>query len=102
CSLAHPHLHSFLHDALPICWLVSRSRAVLAPRRSSQLTTARGTRGSSSTPVYSTGTSRWTTPVVSRRLCGSSSAVVLLVGTALRDRKSTRLNSSHVKISYAV
>src|SRR5690606_30343442 len=71
-------------------WLVSRSRAVLAPRRSSQLTTARGTRGSSSTPVYSTGTSRWTTPVVSRRLCGSSSAVVLLVGTALRLRGSSR------------
>src|SRR5690606_41422167 len=29
-------------------------------------------------------------------------AVTALVGTLIADRKSTRLNSSHVKISYAV
>src|SRR5690606_41971333 len=33
---------------------------------------------------------------------GTGAVVVAGIRTALRDRKSTRLNSSHVKISYAV
>src|SRR5690606_40948483 len=34
--------------------------------------------------------------------CVQSGAVLLPLNTAYTDRKSTRLNSSHVKISYAV
>src|SRR5690606_39930171 len=34
--------------------------------------------------------------------CGQSHPIVTALSGAPRDRKSTRLNSSHVKISYAV
>src|SRR5690606_41960203 len=37
-----------------------------------------------------------------QRLAGPGLAVMRSLSTAIRDRKSTRLNSSHVKISYAV
>src|SRR5256885_16459575 len=38
----------------------------------------------------------------SRSWCGRGSASVLASGRSARDRKSTRLNSSHLVISYAV
>src|SRR5207302_10748882 len=88
---AHPHLSSFfffntptttaiyplsLHDALPIC--SRRSRRNCRAER----TVRRGGAGSALHPAR-------TSPGMDRR-------------TSTADRKSTRLNSSHVKISYAV
>src|SRR2546427_5141254 len=35
-------------------------------------------------------------------VCGVDGSVVITVGDTVRDRKSTRLNSSHSQISYAV
>src|SRR5690606_41581439 len=71
-----------LHDALPICCCCSGSDALSNGRRSCVTS---GTPSGSGTPRPSTCTCR---------RCVASSAG--------RDRKSTRLNSSHVKISYAV
>src|SRR5690606_39577676 len=68
----------FLHDALPIC--ASRCR-----RTCTRL--ARAWRW-----MLVTASRRHSASTVSR--CGG--------GTPASDRKSTRLNSSHVKISYAV
>src|SRR5690606_32332973 len=39
---------------------------------------------------------------VKGRIGGRTHEISRLIGRSLRDRKSTRLNSSHVKISYAV
>src|SRR5690606_40233094 len=66
-----------LHDALPISSPTSR-----ASRRASSTSS----RASASTSPATSGRTRW-------RAASD---------TVLRDRKSTRLNSSHVKISYAV
>src|SRR5258708_18202900 len=68
-----------LHDALPI------SAAVPASRRSSQFLVPQNAAGQTRhAPPHSTGSAP-------RLSCG-----------ILRDRKSTRLNSSHQIISYAV
>src|SRR5438132_10754747 len=40
--------------------------------------------------------------VAKRGICGSLSALVILARSINGDRKSTRLNSSHTVISYAV
>src|SRR5699024_12626206 len=67
-----------LHDALPICM----SQNDWSSSRSPQSST-----GSSTAPSGSRGSTVATTPSSSSRR---------------QDRKSTRLNSSHVSISYAV
>src|SRR2546430_9047999 len=41
-------------------------------------------------------------PTVSPRIAAVAERLVTLLGYAIRDRKSTRLNSSHSQISYAV
>src|SRR5690606_40390580 len=46
--------------------------------------------------------SRVTLAAGASRWAGKSPAALLKRGNVVRDRKSTRLNSSHVKISYAV
>src|SRR3712207_8075213 len=70
-----------LHDALPICW--RRPRHVLQSPR---------LRGASRERRYHQGARR-------PERGGAETLPVLTVG---RDRKSTRLNSSHANISYAV
>src|SRR5690625_5805524 len=40
--------------------------------------------------------------LLSGTLLGQFLALILFIGAAISDRKSTRLNSSHVAISYAV
>src|SRR5690606_41985465 len=83
-----------LHDALPI-WLV------LLPRASGSRPTTRSAR----VPDRS-----WRSPpaLEVRKTATVAAAARLALGRATppaslqRDRKSTRLNSSHVKISYAV
>src|SRR5207253_8754484 len=76
----HRDLHSFLHDALPICLQSETTDNPLRFKTTSPET-------SRSTSAFALGGSR--TP---RHL----DCVPTL------DRKSTRLNSSHVAISYAV
>src|SRR5438067_10742523 len=81
-----------LHDALPICQVILVERDKLVPRL--------GSRGRLPVEVVP-----FALPLCRRRLAA------LGLGPALRtagerpfvtDRKSTRLNSSHVSISYAV
>src|SRR5690606_41576586 len=85
-----------LHDALPICLGTPPCRQVLPPA------IPRGTDRRAvlhSRPrVERRGAAR--AGRISRRVSGRSGAAGLR-GLG-RDRKSTRLNSSHVKISYAV
>src|SRR5690606_39640687 len=82
-----------LHDALPISSLAIRSGA---PERSENEPAARrrkkGRRTASSPPCESGPTGFANRPSAVRGAGPSADA----------DRKSTRLNSSHVKISYAV
>src|SRR5690606_40902576 len=95
-----------LHDALPICWRsrsaelaglsalplfvvglfcpVEMSMSESAPLSAQSASSAHPTRGQGTTVFESAG--GWNTT------CQNSKS----------DRKSTRLNSSHVKISYAV
>src|SRR5207249_6700085 len=69
-----------LHDALPIC-LPGRGRGKYEIRR----------------------LGAWRAPARDLLLTSGSSPVSqLALSSRLRDRKSTRLNSSHVSISYAV
>src|SRR5690606_41627636 len=82
---ASPEFYTLsLHDALPI-WspACARGRGSSRPR-SARSGTTRGCCGSSATPPSCS--------CCCARPCTCTS----------RDRKSTRLNSSHVKISYAV
>src|SRR5690606_41761159 len=76
---APPDIYTLsLHDALPIL----RSSRRIASRQRSTSSVARSTQR--------------TRPASSTSCCTSSRY------TRMEDRKSTRLNSSHVKISYAV
>src|SRR2546430_5947730 len=70
-----------LHDALPI-WLISRIRSILTRERTMQPSEALA---APDRPV--------------RAPCGTTGTRKTV---AVRDRKSTRLNSSHSQISYAV
>src|SRR5205814_9890358 len=81
-----------LHDALPICSesRLERTNAVLDIVHRLLLVHGR-TRGYDHVP----GTVR-------RHAERTCDAVLFVVGARLRDRKSTRLNSSHLGISYAV
>src|SRR5207249_10869883 len=96
--LAHLYLHSFLHDALPICSLpklsgmaarlLLGSRRGVADRRVSALVESLRQDRLERSPRTDGGLAPWLRRLAER-----------LVD---RDRKSTRLNSSHVSISYAV
>src|SRR5204863_9228137 len=84
-----------LHDALPICITTSATRSTTTPSRASRSSSTARTRRSN----------RMSLIVLAKTLDG----FVLIgdtFGTPLvvsgEDRKSTRLNSSHVEISYAV
>src|SRR5690606_41631644 len=77
-SVGHSHLHSFLHDALPI-YGVGCSSSAPSWHATHVSTTSPG------------GTWAWSP--------SPPNAASISTGS---DRKSTRLNSSHVKISYAV
>src|SRR5690606_40759391 len=78
-----------LHDALPICIPLPRPRAGLrgSPRHPARLRLLRATRGQ---------------PRGRHRLRRGPAHRAPSARAAREDRKSTRLNSSHVKISYAV
>src|SRR5690606_41985914 len=80
-----------LHDALPISPWVPRTSSPAAATRSHP-PTARPTRA----PCPTSATNRASEPPAAR----SRQALIHL--RFFSDRKSTRLNSSHVKISYAV
>src|SRR5699024_12751197 len=90
-SGAHRLLHSFLHDALPICLIRSCSdpAPLLEPVEASFDDVAALVSG---------------LLLVAEVDRPPRSALTMsdLIGTSSRDRKSTRLNSSHVPISYAV
>src|SRR5690606_41736588 len=78
-----------LHDALPIYWRASLSCYIADFRIWSERTSF-----FSATPIY-LSSARWF-----EMCCFGLSRMSQT--TLLKDRKSTRLNSSHVKISYAV
>src|SRR5690606_42049182 len=82
-----------LHDALPI------SRPASAPARSSWSATDDPRRRSTGGTAPRLPAAR---PVRGWRAVLGAPAQRRAAHPALRDRKSTRLNSSHVKISYAV
>src|SRR5690606_42077419 len=94
-SSPHRRISSLsLHDALPIyCPPIVRAIVHEATCRDRHLTAAevgdRATKGSSSVTAEVTSRHRHT-------------AAEVVVDRPAPDRKSTRLNSSHVKISYAV
>src|SRR5690606_40350109 len=87
-----------LHDALPSSppppagWCSSTSKTT--PTSSTPAV------ANSSTPTPSTGTPNTIRTPQRVRVCVTSTPCS--GGTGGQDRKSTRLNSSHVKISYAV
>src|SRR5690606_41516410 len=81
----HRDLHSFLHDALPIC-------LPGIPGRRPSHAAFDGSCAMKKISHFTSADWRRTTRAL---------LTVLAVGILL-DRKSTRLNSSHVKISYAV
>src|SRR5690606_40609482 len=98
-----PHATAFhtlsLHDALPIC----RWRS-FTPKRSPVRSQYRPR---SERPCPSSDVALWSASSPVRTHLGTpTGSDGLLCGTAgaqpAQDRKSTRLNSSHVKISYAV
>src|SRR5690606_40348832 len=76
-----------LHDALPISTASAPNSSAPAIRPASGSSAKNGTR------LGATKVRDSTTPATSGRTS---------TNTAVQDRKSTRLNSSHVKISYAV
>src|SRR5690606_40279856 len=85
-----------LHDALPILWIQERHAAAQQPLRFLW----RQDRGHQAHPLppgraRAALSARGLQPDVVRGFAGDH-------GRPHRDRKSTRLNSSHVKISYAV
>src|SRR5207248_10939577 len=90
-------LHSSLHDALPIlsiqllCWLVSTPVIVLYSASVRKCTVM----------IASRPSRLWKTSVWN---CAGLVVVKIAPGGGVhpRDRKSTRLNSSHRTISYAV
>src|SRR5205085_8512172 len=93
----HRYLHSFLHDALPI----SLGLTALLTAYAHALTFIKIAGGlyllwlackafRSAASAHDAEAARLTGPVLSP------------LGYAMRDRKSTRLNSSHSQISYAV
>src|SRR5690606_41622303 len=91
--LTAPTLPSLLYFSAPLGCLHS-----VPTRRSSDLSTSSSTRRASSPSPASPTTTRssWLSTSIrkpARTICWSSTRT---------DRKSTRLNSSHVKISYAV
>src|SRR5690606_41870231 len=81
-----------LHDALPI-WRRRRSRASLPPADGRRNRRFRGRRGSASPLRFAPPRPCPVRPGRRRRERRRAAGL---------DRKSTRLNSSHVKISYAV
>src|SRR5690606_39526345 len=88
-----------LHDALPISAVDSRRNALAhaAGRRIVDLV-----RDDVKISQILTREAFENAIRVNGALGGSTNAVIHLLAFAGRDRKSTRLNSSHVKISYAV
>src|SRR5207302_6953783 len=90
-----------LHDALPILnMLVERFTMDVQPRWKNGHPPQRTTGVASSNSIqgsHAAGKTRCT------GMLGTMSAIAIASrGTLSADRKSTRLNSSHVKISYAV
>src|SRR5207253_3847019 len=81
-----------LHDALPIC---SEAGAAGAMRNAAANIKTSGETMPNATNESTTGSAKPSIFVESRVSRHTSQA-------AIRDRKSTRLNSSHVAISYAV
>src|SRR5690606_40337123 len=86
-----PILPLSLHDALPIC-TAAHSDIACIPRSWARW---------ASTPTMPEGPS-YSEASTPSSACTPGSSLVTWQGTGRVDRKSTRLNSSHVKISYAV
>src|SRR5690606_40842743 len=86
-----PYIYTLsLHDALPILGTLTRLPAQ-AERKEGTTSSHHGPYVQGNTRATMVGTAGCELAIVSQSLKAN-----------LRDRKSTRLNSSHVKISYAV
>src|SRR5699024_11518606 len=91
-----------LHDALPICRKPEQPKDNKLETASRKLFEQSGT---AANEQLSFDLSAMTEPRSVRELYGEFQPMVLsrvLADEAYQDRKSTRLNSSHVSISYAV
>src|SRR5690606_40305865 len=86
CPVVHRALHFSLHDALPICADPTRPAETIPTVR----------RAGAGSPLAAG------LPGVTRGEVNSVLSEKSFQSRAAGDRKSTRLNSSHVKISYAV
>src|SRR3712207_7335946 len=75
-----------LHDALPICRNEIESAAQSIVFSATVASSGDGPKG----------------VVISDNVCRNTGSAVATIGTNTEDRKSTRLNSSHANISYAV
>src|SRR5690606_41354621 len=94
---AETHTRS-LHDALPICWSQAGAPARAASRYARSSTTQ-----PSGNEIVCRLDDVFVTRAVAYTVGGAVSAILTsAVYVTPSDRKSTRLNSSHVKISYAV
>src|SRR5690606_40476395 len=91
-----------LHDALPI--LCAGARTGADHRGRAPFLGRRGEKGRPHSAI--TGTAGWATPLNGSPSTGYTPVPIPYAwltssaGAATQDRKSTRLNSSHVKISY--
>src|SRR5690606_42083296 len=88
-SAAHRHLHSFPHDALPISTRAEASDVATAIYSGADAVMLSAESASGQYPIEAVTIMAHIIREVEQ-------------DPSWRDRKSTRLNSSHVKISYAV
>src|SRR5690606_41433263 len=91
-----------LHDALPICGEVIIFEIQAQLHLGLVLTVSQHSHGLLRLRQYGMHTYGRSKAVLAQRRSRHQQTQYLLHVIALRDRKSTRLNSSHVKISYAV
>src|SRR5690606_41841542 len=95
CCLDHLDLHSFPHDALPIYHLVGKYYVLFDRKYKEQVSELVKTGMPEEEAKAAAPLMREAQEMLKRWEDGDQEVVSL-------DRKSTRLNSSHVKISYAV
>src|SRR5207302_9522758 len=86
-----------LHDALPIFWVIIPTFNSITVTRSCLADLSRQVYPNIAIVLSDSGSTDGTCEVIPKEF----SQVVIVRGNS-KDRKSTRLNSSHVKISYAV
>src|SRR5690606_39921579 len=101
--IAHPGTPTLsLHDALPICWGSTGESSPVDGNSTATIALSTLLAASSAT-LGTLGIAATLLAALSSGFGGALGIVSeIAFATTMLDRKSTRLNSSHVKISYAV